>query len=158
MKLSNSLNEFLNEQIIHEYRNQLIYTQIEAIFENLELKNIAKYFNEQSAQEKSHGDMIVKHISDRIGGKVKIGTVDAPDISEYSIEEIADTYVSVEQGTTESLESIFEFALENKSYIDLPFLSEMLKEQVEEEDSADNFATNIKKAKDLVQFDMLFGE
>jgi len=158
MNISASLNDIFNQQIIHEYRNQLIYTQIESLFEALQLKNIAKYFHEQSEHEKEHGDMIVQYLNDRTGGKVNIGEVDAPEISEFDLENIASMYVSVEEGTTESLESIYEFALENKSFIDLPFLSDMLKEQVEEEDSANVFALNIKMVKDLVLFDKSFEE
>jgi len=158
MNISPSLNDIFNQQIIHEYRNQLIYTQIESLFEVLQLKNIAKYFHEQSEHEKGHGDMIVQYLNDRTGGKVNIGEVDAPEISEFDLENIASMYVSVEEGTTESLESIYEFALENKSFIDLPFLSDMLKEQVEEEDSANVFALNIKMVKDLVLFDKSFEE
>lgn len=158
MNISPSLNDIFNQQIIHEYRNQLIYTQIESLFEALQLKNIAKYFHEQSEHEKEHGDMIVQYLNDRTGGKVNIGEVDAPEISEFDLENIASMYVSVEEGTTESLESIYEFALENKSFIDLPFLSDMLKEQVEEEDSANVFALNIKMVKDLVLFDKSFEE
>jgi len=158
MNISPSLNDIFNQQIIHEYRNQLIYTQIESLFEALQLKNIAKYFHEQSEHEKGHGDMIVQYLNDRTGGKVNIGEVDAPEVSEFDLENIASMYVSVEEGTTESLESIYEFALENKSFIDLPFLSDMLKEQVEEEDSANVFALNIKMVKDLVLFDKSFEE
>lgn len=117
MKLLSSLNDALNEQIMHEYRNQLIYTQLESVFEDFELKNIAKYFREQSLHEKSHGDKIVEHLNNRTGGKVNIGEIDSPPILYYSIDSltsIGDLYVSIEERTTESLESIFDFALENK--------------------------------------------
>lgn len=159
MKLLDSLNNALNEQIIHEYRNQLLYTQLESIFEDFQLKNIAKYFHEQSLHEKSHGDKIVEHLNNRTGGKVNIGEIDSPVIPFYTIDTLAsigDLYISTEESTTESLESIYDFALGNKSYIDLPLLSDMLQEQVEEEDSAKEFALNIKMTKDLVLFDKSF--
>jgi len=159
MKLSDSLNNAFNEQIVHEYRNQLIYTQLESIFEDFQLKNIAKYFHEQSLQEKGHGDKIVEHLNNRTGGKVNIMEINFPKISDYTIDTLSDIgnlYISTEESTTESIESIFEFALQNRSYIDLPLLSDMLQEQVEEEDSANEFALNIKMTKDLVLFDKSF--
>jgi ferritin len=159
MKLLDSLNNAFNEQITHEYRNQLIYTQLESIFEDFQLKNIAKYFHEQSLHEKSHGDKIVGYLNDRTGGKVNIREIDSPIIPFYTIDTLAnigDLYISTEESTTESLESIYDFALGNKSYIDLPLLSDMLQEQVEEEDSANEFALNIKMTKDLVLFDKSF--
>jgi len=161
MELSNILNGIFNEQILHEYRNQLIYTQLESVFENFQLKNIAKYFHEQSLQEKGHGDKFVEYLNSRTGGEVKIAEIDFPIIPDYTVDNmvtIGDLYVSTEEGTTKSIESIYEFALQSKSYIDLPILSEMLQEQVEEEDSANAFALNIKMTKDMVLFDKSFGE
>ena len=159
MKLSDSLNAIFNEQILHEYRNQLIYTQIESAFESMQLKNISRYFNEQSIHEKEHGDLVVNHLNSRTGGNVDILTVGVPEFSYDDPHFIADLYVSTEEGTTESLESIYEFTLKQKSYIDLPFILKMLEEQVEEEDSANVFSLNLKQTKDIVLFDkMLFEE
>lgn len=159
MKLSSTLNDIFNEQILHEYRNQIIYTQLESVFENFQLKNIAKYFHEQSLHEKSHGDKIVQHLNDRSGGHVHLKQLDFTPLPEYTINniaEIADLYVLTEEETTLSLESIYDFAMMNKSYIDLSFIDAMLAEQIEEEDSAQAFALNIKMAKDLVLFDKSF--
>jgi len=158
MLLSKELNDALNEQVIHELRNVLKYMQIASYFEDLELNNIAKYFLDQSNHEKDHADKFMSHINDRVGGAVNITSVSSPELSMENPIEIARQYLKVEQETTTSIEGIYQLAFIQNSYIDLPFLQEMLNEQVEEEDSANKFLVKIQKVNDLVIFDATFGE
>lgn len=156
MKLSETLNDALSAQATHEYRNQQIYMQIATYFDTLQLKNLAKYFYDQSTHEKEHGDKFVKYINDRIGGRYFASQI--PVIAEVeSVDGATQEYVKVEQATTESIEAIYRLAMEELSFIDLPFLQSMLAEQVEEEDSADEFRTKIMNCRDVVLFDATFG-
>lgn len=156
MKLSQELNDALNEQITHELLNSNSYAQLESYFEDLQLKNLATYFRNQSLHEKEHANKFIKYINDRTGGKVSIGEVPSPILVLNSIEDVANEYIRIEESTTESIEEIYNLAFDNKSFVDLPFLSEMLHEQVEEEDSAQEFALKIRMVKDLVLFDATF--
>ena len=153
MKLSSELNSALCVQISHEMSNSLKYMQLASYFEDLQLVNIAAFFKEQSKHENDHAFMFMDHINARTGGKVKIRNLGDIEINLNSIDEIADTYVKLEEETSASIEAILNLAISQKSYMDLPFLQKMLEEQVEEEDSANQFATNIKNVKDLVLFD-----
>ena len=156
MKLSQNLNDAICQQIIIELGNQNKYMQIQSLFEDMQLKNLAKFFKEQSAGENGHANLFMDHLNDRNGGKVTIGEVNAPMINFSDINSIADFYVLTEQQTTESIESLYNLAFEEGSYIDLDFLQSMLKEQVEEEDTSQRIATNLKMTKDLVLFDATF--
>lgn len=153
MKLSPQINESLNEQILQEYRNSLIYAQIQSYFESLQLKKIASYFKKQSEHEAEHAQKFIQHINDRTGGKVNIGEVGSPDINITSVESVGEIYISTEEETSISIESIYELASDMKSFIDLHFLLDMLSEQVSEEDEANEFAMKLKNTKDLVLFD-----
>lgn len=156
MKLSQELNNALNKQIIHELRNQNIYSQIASYFEDLQLKNLANYFRSQSDHEHDHSKKFIQHINDRTGGKVVIGDVMMPTISITSIEDIGNLYIQTEEETTATIENLYNIALEEKSFIDLPFLLSMLDEQREEEDSAQSFAIKAKMVNNLVLFDATF--
>jgi ferritin len=156
MNLSTSLNDALNNQIVKEYSNVLAYAQLQSFFEDLQLTRIAKYFGERSDEEKTHANKFMAHINSRTGGKVTVGEVPAPDFRELSVPEIGALYVQREEDTTESIESIYELADDEKSYIDLPFILEMLNEQVSEEDEANEFALKAKDVKDLVLWDASF--
>jgi ferritin len=156
MKLSQDLNEAINNQIVHELRNQNIYLQIGSYLENFELKNLAKYFYAQADGEKDHANLFISHLNDRLGGNVRIGAIPAPVVNIDSPESVGLLYLEVEIGTTECIEDLMELILDTKSYIDQPFISKMLEEQVEEEDSANHFNLLISKVKDIVLFDATF--
>ena len=156
MRLSSELNSALCEQIVHEMRNVSKYMQMASYFEQMQLKNLAKYFIDQSNHEKEHADKFMQHINDRTGGNVIIGEIPEPMLLLNSVDGLADAYVMTEEDTTASIEDLYGLALDGKSYIDLGFLQSMLVEQVEEEDSASRFAFNIKSVKDLVLFDASF--
>ena len=153
MRLSEQLNSAFNEQIMAEYKNSLIYAQIQSWFESLQLKKIAEYFKKQSLHEAEHAQKFIQYLNDRTDGKVSIGEINSPGLDFLSVESVGDIYVSTEEGTTESIESIYELACDTKSFIDLPFLLSMLSEQVEEENSSAEFALKLKTTKDLVLFD-----
>lgn len=156
MKLSQELNDAICSQIVIELEAQNKYMQIQSYFEDLQLKNLAKFFKEQASGENSHANLFMNHLNDRNGGKVIIGDVSAPRNDFSDISSIADFYVLTEQQTTASIESLYELALSERSYIDLDFLQSMLKEQVEEEDTSLRLSQNLKMAKDIVLFDATF--
>lgn len=156
MRLTQALNSALNQQILHELRNENIYSQIESFFEDMQLKNLALYFRNQSLQEKSHADKFIQYVNSRTGGKVTITEVDSPSLLLDSVENVANAVVSTEEGTTESIEAIMDLVLEEKSFIDMSFIESMLLEQVEEEDTVNEIALNLKMTKDIVLFDHTF--
>jgi len=158
MKLSQNLNDALNQQILIELQNQNKYMQIQSLFEDMQLKHLADFFKNQSAGENDHANLFMNHINDRNGGKVTIDEINSPMINFSDINSIADFYVLTEQQTTESIESLYDLALEEKSYIDLPFLQKMLDEQVEEEDTSQTLALKLKTVKDIILFDATFGD
>jgi ferritin len=157
MKLSESLNAAINEQICHELKNQNIYLQIASWFEDLKLKNLANHFKSQASEEFKHASKFIQYLNERTGGKFNMGEVDSPNIKISSIGEVGQIYIDVEEGTTESIESLMDLALEEKSYIDMGFIQDMLNSQVIEEDEATTFEANLRMCKDIVLFDATFG-
>jgi ferritin len=158
MRLSQNLNDALNAQVAHEMRNCLAYKVIESYFERIQLKKIARYFHDQAQHEKEHADMFIKHINDRTGGTFVADQIETPIVSLDNAQSIGDAYVGFEELTTESIEEIYDLAMAEKSYVDLPFLQSMLNEQVEEEDSASRFRANIGMVTDMVLYDATFGD
>jgi len=96
-------------------------------------------------------------VNDRAGGKVSLGTVNMEALSFSTLEEVAKKYILAEEETTQSIEEIYDLAFFEKSYIDLGFIQEMLIEQVEEEDAAQNFGANLLGTNDIVLFDKEMG-
>jgi len=158
MMLSEELNSALNEQVGKEFSNMLFYIQLESFFENLQLKNLAGYFKKQSEHEAEHARKFISYINSRTGGIY----IPSSGISNSGVEIGTDTlgamYVEREEDTTESIEALYQLALDGNSFMDLPFISSMLSEQVEEEDSANEFSQKFNSVKNLVLFDSMFKE
>lgn len=152
MKLTEQLNMLINEQITHERKNNAIYLQIASYFEDLELTKIADFFFKQAKHELGHAQKLIDHLNNRLYGKVLIGAVPAPEVVINTISDIGELYITTEVGTTRLLENIYRVALDSNSFIDLPVLADLLNEQVEEEDLANKFATQIRLCNDMVLF------
>jgi ferritin len=154
--LSQNLNDALNMQVLIEYGNEIKYAQIQSYFEDLQLKKLASFFKNQAKGENDHANLFMNHINDRNGGKVNLGEVEEPNLNLADINSVADVFIRIEQDTTSSIEELYDMALSEKSFIDLPFLQSMLLEQVEEEDISQRVATNLKMTNDIVLFDATF--
>ena len=155
MKLSQNLNDALNSQVSIELGNELKYMQVQSYFENLQLVGLSKFFKSQADGEHDHANLFMDYVNDR-NGMVIIVDVDAPKSDFSSIDDVANFYILTEQQTTESIESLYDMALSEKSYLDLGFLSKMLDEQVEEENTSQRIALNLKMVKDIVLYDKTF--
>ena len=158
MILSQDLNDAINEQIIKEHQNVLTYQMIQSYFEKMELHNLANYFKKHAKDEFKHGQKYIDYLNGRVGGDFKIGEIPAPNIQIDSSNSIGEIFLRTELETTESLEEIYELAVTQRSYIDLPYLLEMLDGQYHEEKEAQNFSKRFAMVKDLVLFDATFGE
>ena len=157
MRLSESLNNAFSEQVTHEMRNVLIYREMQSYLENLQLVNLAKYFENQADHENYHAKMIIDYVNSRIGGAIVIKSIDAPNTFS-STDDLVDSYVKAEEDTTKAFEDIYRLASDTNSYIDLPFLLGMLNEQVEEEDSALRLSVQMKNVKDIYLFDVTYND
>jgi ferritin len=157
LRLSESLNSALNEQINAEFHNEMIYRQIQSYFEDFQLNGLASYFEKQANEENSHAKRFINYINSRSGGKVTCDQIDAPNLSLTDFNSVADVYAKAEENTSLSIEELYDLAFSEKSYLDLPFIEDFLREQVEEENKSQEFLMKIKLVKDIVLFDATFG-
>jgi ferritin len=158
-QLSRSLNDLLNKQIASELHASLVYTQIQSYFKSLGLKNLGKLYKSESKTERYHAHKFEKYINQRIGGKVTLLPVEAPNISINSIQDIAKIRMDLEEQVTEQISEIMDLAMEEKSYIDLDFLNSMLHIQLKEEEESREFmdkVSMITTSEGLLQFDATY--
>lgn len=156
MKLSEKLNILINNQITHERRNQAIYQQVASYFEDMQLTKLADFFFGQADGEGGHAKILIDHLNNRTGGKVQIQTLEFPSLNLSNLNDIASLYVSTEEETTKAIEEIYKEAFSEGSFIDLPVISKLLDEQVEEEDLANKFACQTLLCTDMVLYNNTF--
>jgi ferritin len=156
MQLSSEINEALNYQCQHEMLNMWKYKILANYFEDLRLTKLAKKFYGQADEEYGHFSKIIDYLNTRVGGKYYPVEIEAPAMSISSPKDIGKIYMETEVGTTESLEEIADMIYEKKSFVDVPFILEMLNFQITEEDEADEFLKKISMVSDLVLFDAMW--
>ena len=153
MKLSENLNEVLNEQAGKEIFNQRKYMLLYSYFDALRLTNIAKMFLGQADEEYGHYKKIIEYLNTRLGGRHYPVEIEIPNLQINSPKECGQIFLDAELETTQSLEEIADMIYDSKSYIDVPFIQEMLGYQLIEEDEAEEFMLKINGVSDMVLFD-----
>lgn len=156
MKFSQTLNDAFLEQILLEFHNEMVYKAIEIYFDKLFLTHIASFFHKQSHHERHHAVEIIHYLDKRTGGDAKVGQIQPANITINSLNDVAEIFIKTEEATTESIESLFELASDEKSYMDIPFISHFLNKQVDEEHDANKISSMLLNAKDLVLLDKMF--
>jgi len=157
IKLSQELCDSFCNQMASEMGNFYKYTTIQSYFENLQLKNLAKHFKSQADEEMSHYEKILDYINSRVDGQYHYIEVEQPEIKINSLDDVGRIYLETEQATTESIEDIYGLALESRSFIDLPFISELLSYQVLEERESEEFVKRLTSVSDIIVFDLIMG-
>lgn len=139
--ISEKIQKLLNEQIVKEFYSAYLYLSIEAYFTSLNLVGFANWFRIQTQEERDHAMMFFNYIN-KVGGRVKLGRIDAPQVEFTSIEEALKLSLEHEQFVTRSIYNIVDAAIEERDHKTNQFLQWFVNEQTEEEANSDN---NLKK-------------
>src|SRR5690349_9885854 len=86
MLASEKLIQAFNQQIGNEMHASLQYIAIASYFDSETLPELAKFFYQQSDEERTHAMRFVKFIND-VGGRVQIPALPAPTSEFVSAEE-----------------------------------------------------------------------
>lgn len=130
-KLENMLNDQLNKELYSAY----LYLSIEAYFTSLNLAGFAHWFHVQVQEERDHALIFFNYIS-KVGGRVKLQAIDAPQVDFSSIGEALELTLKHEQFVTQSIYDIVDQAISERDHKTNSFLQWFVTEQVEEEENA----------------------
>jgi len=141
----------VNEQINIEYSISYIYHSFYAYFDrdNVGLPGIAKFFKEQSEEERGHAELFMSYQNKR-GGRVKLHTLTAPEV-EYENEEKGEALhafelaLSLEKLNLQKLWVLDDIATKAEDYEMASFVEEMLHNQVEEVKRSANQVAQLRR-------------
>lgn len=148
-KISQQINDSINEQIGHEMFNSHLYYQIEGYFESRNLHGFGQFFKTQGDEtgEQLHARKFIDYINDR-NGVVEMPSIDKPSVSFDSIESVMMAYLNQEEDTTSRLYNIQKIAIEIEDYTTRDFLIWFLNEQIEEENTAQTMLSKAQLIKE----------
>lgn len=131
MMISEKMCQALNQQITSELHTSYSYLAMSFCFHNLGLKIFAQRFQQQSSEERSHAEKIMKFLLD-VGAPVKLAAIDKPKGDYPNTLAIIKTALDSELTVTKQINDLVALAEAEKDYATRSFLQWFVDEQVEE--------------------------
>lgn len=135
--------EAFNEQINAEMYSAYLYMSMAAWFEGLQLTGFAHWLKVQAQEEMTHALRFYSYIHQR-GGKVTLKAIKAPETSWTSPLGAFEAVLEHERLVTSLINKLVSLARKAEDHAAENFLQWFVKEQVEEEASADEVIGKVK--------------
>ena len=143
--MKDSIFQSLNEQANHELFAAHSYLAMALWCKDRDFNGYAKFFWQQSAEEKEHADKFQKHLLDR--SKMPLpGALEAPRTNFPSLIDVARQALALEETNSAKIQACYALSEKEKDYASLPMLLWFINEQVEEEDWAHTMITLTARA------------
>lgn len=134
--LDPKIAKMLNEQVIKEFHSAYLYLDMANYYYDNNLNGFGNWFDMQAEEEKTHGMLFLNYLRNN-GITVKLTQIDAPDFDFKDLKEPLTAALEHEKFVTASIYKIYEEAYNIKDFRTMQFLDWFVKEQAEEEQSAD---------------------
>jgi len=141
--LSSKLEKSFNAQINAEFYSSYLYFAMAAYFEAENLKGMAHWMRLQAAEETAHGLRIFDFINDR-GGRVELTAIEAPKNNWQSPREVFEDVCAHERKVSLMIDDLMNLAGAEKDGAAHDFLEWFVREQVEEESTAQLILARLK--------------
>lgn len=141
--MDDNVYELLNDQINKELYSAYLYLSFADYYKEEGLDGFANWYEIQTQEERDHALIIRNYLHDN-GCKVKLLTIDQPDMTFSSYLEPLEAAFAHEQYVTGLINDIYSAAQEVKDYRTMKFLDWFIDEQLEEETNADDMITRMK--------------
>jgi len=138
-KIVDALTGQLNKEIFSSY----LYLSMSAYFDSKNLTGMSQWMKLQSQEEYEHAMKFYDFIL-RIGGEVKLGSIDAPQTTWDSPLVVFEDSLNHERFISKSIHEIMDLAIEESDHPTKSFLQWFVDEQVEEEDTVQQIVENFK--------------
>jgi ferritin len=145
--LSKTVQNAMNEQIKNELYSAYLYLSMAAHFESTNLPGFAHWMKIQATEEVKHSMKFFEYINER-GGRVTLKAIDQPVADFKTPLDVFTMAFKHEQKVTGMIHKLYELALKENDYPSQIMLQWFVKEQVEEEKSAENIIEQLKMAGD----------
>ncbi len=145
--LNKEIVSMLNNQVNMEWYSAYFYLDIYSYYTDQNLDGFGNWFYVQTQEERDHAMLFMKYLMNN-NEKPILQNVKASDIIFHDFREPANAAFEHEKKITESINSIYAVAYEQKDFRTMQFLDWFIKEQGEEE----------KNSEDIIKRYDLFGK
>lgn len=137
------MEEALNRQINRELYSAYLYLGMSAYFETESLKGFAKWMRVQAKEERNHAMKIFDYVIAR-NGRVTLGDIETPRGKWTSAGKVFEEVYAHEQKVTGMINALVDLAIKEKDHATFEMLQWFVKEQVEEEEHANEILSQIR--------------
>ena len=145
MMISKTMSAKLSAQITAEFSAAHNYLAMACAFSDMGLKILAKYFSQQSDEEREHAMKILGYLQE-VGGTVKLDAIGKPTGSYGSVESIVRAALKSEEDVTAMINDLMALAESENDYATRSFLNWFVDEQVEEVSSMTDLLSLVNMA------------
>ena len=129
--------ELLNDQINKEFYSAYLYLEISNYFSDLDLDGFSNWYYIQAQEERDHAMLFLKYLQQN-GIKPVLKTIDAPAEEFKTAIDPLLKGAEHERYVTDLIHNIYDAAYSVKDFRTMQFLDWFVKEQCEEEKTADD--------------------
>ncbi|WP_372714623.1 ferritin [Ilyobacter sp.] len=141
--MNKRVEDALNEQVNKEFYSAYLYLSMNAYFSEKNLNGFANFMRVQYQEEISHGMKIFDYIMER-GGRAKLRPIDEVKLEWKDVIEVFEETCDHEKFITDSINSIVDISYEERDHATTNMLQWFVKEQVEEEATAQGLLEQLK--------------
>lgn len=156
--LSDKMQRALNGQLVAELYSAYLYLSMAAYFDAADLPGFANWMRVQAREELTHGMKFYVYVNEQ-DGRVALGPIEGPPTEWASPAAAFEHVLAHEQKVTALINDLVKLAAEETDRATGDFLQWFVKEQIEEEESAEAVLRKVKAAGDeLAAVDGELGE
>lgn len=133
----------LNQQIQKELSSAYYYLSMSVHFQSVNLDGFSHWMRKQYTEETEHAMKIFDFVHER-GGKVVLEAIEKPAAEFKTPLDVMKLVLDHEKKVSASINAVYELALKEKDYPTQIMLEWFIKEQVEEEKSAEDVINMLK--------------
>ncbi len=141
--IGEKMEKALNDQINAEMYSSYLYLSMGAYLASLGLAGFENWMKIQALEEMYHAMKFYNFVEER-GGRVKLGAIGQPPTQWDSPLAAFEAVAAHEAKVTGLINDLVNLAIQEKDHATNNFLQWFVKEQVEEEDSANTAVQNLK--------------
>jgi ferritin len=135
----------IQRQLNHETTAAYAYEAMAYWFDDRNLEGFARFFHKQATEEREHARKFIDHLLAR-GVLPELAPITAPQGRFESVMKAAQQALAMEQDNTKGVNAAYEAAVREKDYPAQVLLHWFIKEQVEEEDWANELIDRVGRA------------
>lgn len=144
MALKKEVEAVLNKQLIKEFDAHAVYLGMTIYFEKALFKGFAAWFRKQAGEEQTHASKIIEYMLDR-GGNPILPAVVAPAVEYTAPLDAFRAALSHERANTAGIYECLATAQKVSDPATIEMLQWFVKEQVEEEKWAEEYAQMVQR-------------